>query len=265
MSMESIIAGAFFGLILAVPAVFAAGVEVGLIAGAVSGTVFGGSLYLFVNSKTIKAQVAITDGDLLPGEELIASRSANLVVEPKKFGLQKFAYDEFLWIAGMKNKESLGGALYLTNYRLLFKSHRLNRIRGKTSIFLPTIVELENSSFFFVRKMTVSTPSTITDIVVGDVDQLIEGTWVAKHALLPEDVEDLKELVVAHPQLAGDGLESWHEANTMNNVLRLGGAASVAVKLVVNPVGALSSIFIKELLDKTVAEHWQKAFVSRTP
>ena len=260
MIKESIIAGAIFGVVFTVLGAAKAGLETGLVAGVASGVFFGGMLYLFVNSPTVRRQVSVHDNDLLPGERVLASDLANLVVEPKKFALPNFAIDDFFWTVGMKNKESLGGALHLTNFRLLFKSHRLNRLRGKTSIFLPTIIDLTNNSRFLVRKLTVSTVSAKVELIVKDVDQVIEDIWMAKRALSTQDAKALQALVVANPQLAGDGLETWNKANTVNNVMKMGGVASEAARLVVNPVGALSSIFLMELVDKTVAERWQKGF-----
>ena len=46
--------------------------------------------------------------DLFEGETVILSKNSNLIVQPKEFGLKKFAFDDLLWTVGMKNKEAIG-------------------------------------------------------------------------------------------------------------------------------------------------------------
>lgn len=52
-------------------------------------------------------------------------------------------------------KEALGGMLYLTNYRVIFKSHKFNRVTGTFSILLPDVQEVTNTSRFLMRKLEI--------------------------------------------------------------------------------------------------------------
>jgi hypothetical protein len=133
------------------------GITKGIIAGPISGILFALSMYLFANSKFVKKQTAIDLDTLLPNEKIIISKAANLIVSPKDFGLNEFAFDELLSLVGMKNKEALGEKLHFTNFRLIFKSHKINRLNGTISIFLPTIKEISCSSSFLSEKMILET------------------------------------------------------------------------------------------------------------
>ena len=75
----------------------------------------------------------ITDADLLDSEKLIQTKNANAVIKVDEHGLSRFAFDQLMWMVGMKGKEAIGGKIHLTNYRLIFKSHRINRLTGKFS------------------------------------------------------------------------------------------------------------------------------------
>jgi len=74
--------------------------------------------------------------DLLPDEDILISKAAN---------------------ACFSKIEYIGGKLYLTNYRLIFKSHKFNRLRGKFSIFLSTIEGMRDDSFLCIKKLSVVT------------------------------------------------------------------------------------------------------------
>jgi len=260
MEKESFIVGAFFGLAMAVFFSFSMGVIVGLISGAMSGVLFGGAIYLFSNSSFVKKQVSLDSSDLLPNESIILSSSANLIIQPKEFGLGKFAFDDLLWTVGMKDKESLGGLLHLTNLRLIFKSHKYNRVRGKTSIFLPSVRDLKNSSFFVFKKLTVSTTSVQVDFVVSEVNDFINKIRATQDQVTPESMEMIRDVISNDPSKLGDGLESWDAINTINSLINSGKKTSEAAKLLTNPIGALTSIFMNEIVDKVLAEEWQKVF-----
>ncbi len=198
--------------------------------------------------------------DLFEGEKVILSKNSNLIVTPKEFGLKKFAYDDLLWTVGMKNKEALGGKIHLTNYRLVFISHSLNRLTGKTSIFLPTIKDVKDSSFQLTKKITVETYTSKVDFVIWGIDKVIKSIQEQQSDLNPSDIEKIRQLTISNPEKSSDGLKSWNALNTVNNVLLIGRKGEEVMNIVSNPLGALGSIFIKELLDKTIAEKWQKEF-----
>lgn len=257
---QALKAGLFFGIPMVVFFSLSLGVTRGIIAGLVSGILFGLITYLFVNSKIVRKQTEIGEEILLPGEEIIAIKAANLVVKPKEFGLNKFAFDDLLWTVGMKNKEALGGKLHVTNFRLIFKSHKLNRLRGVISIFLPTIDEIKNSSYFITKKITISTSASKVDFVIDDVDNFINTIELQKMNLNSSSIKNIQELVIEYPEKCSDGLKSWNSLNTLNNIFLIGRKTEDGLKLVINPLGALGAIFMKEFLDKTISEQWQKKF-----
>jgi hypothetical protein len=252
------------GLLFAVPMslffMWSNGFVPGLIGGVISGILFGLILQLFVSSKSVNRQTKVEAEDLLPDEKIILIASANMVVSPKEFGLKKFAFDGLFWAVGMKNKESLGGKLYLTNYRLIFKTHKWNRLRGTTSIFLPTIQEVKNSSYAMTKKISVRTVAGKVEFIVNDADFFITHFNTQYNNLDQETINTITTAVKEYPQKCNSGLESWNSLNVINNLLLVGEKASDGVMLVTNPLGALGSIFMKELLDKTIADKWQKRF-----
>jgi hypothetical protein len=81
--------------------------------------------------------MALARKDLLPDEEVLLSKFANLWVRPSEYGLSEFAF------GGSGDNEALGGRAYLTNYRVVFAAHSLNRLTGMHSIFLPNIRDVK--------------------------------------------------------------------------------------------------------------------------
>ncbi len=86
----------------------------GIIGGIVAGSLFGWLMGLFGKSKFINETTMI---DTDPGEEILFQTAAN----------------------HFKGLEGVGGKLYLTNKRLIFKSHQLNIQNHQLSISLPEI------------------------------------------------------------------------------------------------------------------------------
>ena len=86
----------------------------GIIGGIVAGSLFGWLMGLFGRSKFIDRTTRI---DTDPGEEILFQTAANY----------------------FKGVEAVGGKLFLTNKRLIFKSHKLNIQNHQLSISLPDI------------------------------------------------------------------------------------------------------------------------------
>jgi GRAM domain len=257
---QAIKAGLYFSIAMAIAFSFSSGIEKGLISGLISGILFGLLMYLFSNSKMVKKQTEIGLDLLLPGEKIISSNEANFIIKPKEFGLKRFAFDDLLWTVGMKNKEAIGGRLHLTNYRLVFKSHKFNRLRGVVSIFLPTIKEIKNTSYFITEKITLETYTTQVGFIIHEIEKFIESVEFQKKQLNKLNIKNIKEFTVEYPQKCSDGLSSWNSFNTLNNLLLIGEKVGVSAKLVTNPMGALGAIFMKELIDESISEEWQKKF-----
>jgi hypothetical protein len=198
--------------------------------------------------------------DLLPGEQLLETRAANAVVKLSDYGLSRFAFDKYMWVAGMKGKEAIGGTLSLTSYRLVFQSHALNRLRGRYSIFLPAIVGVRDASFLWTRKLAVATPLTEFQFVVWGIPRFIQRLAEARARLTPQAVAALQGLAVEHFARWGEGLQTFGGAERINQLVLTGGKVSDLFQLAMNPFEALAAAALSELLDRTVIDPWQRPF-----
>jgi hypothetical protein len=163
--------------------------------------------------------MALEPGDLWPGEEHLLSKNANLVIRIKDHGLSQFAFDKYMFLVGMKGKEALGGQVHLTSYRLLFKTHGLNRLRGKISVFLPNVAAVTNASWFIVRKVRVETQVQNHEFVMWGIPRFIAAVDQAKAKLGPQEKERLKQLILQRSDVMGEGLKKWVAAERINKVL----------------------------------------------
>ena len=198
--------------------------------------------------------------DLLPGESSILSIASNAVVKLSDHGLSQFAFDQYMWAVGMKNKESIGGNLHLTSYRLLFKSHGINRLTGKFSIFLPTIKAIKDTSFFITKKVTISTQLTNFDFVVWGIPAFIKATQEAMSQLKPEELEKLQRIALEQYEKCSEGLKTFGGLETVNKAFLFGKKAQDVIGLCTNPLEALGALAFEELFDKTISESWQTKF-----
>jgi len=257
---EAVLAGIGGGILFGGMQILSTGFVAGLSGGVFFGACLGVMCYLFANSKLVKGQTSVSDEVLLPGERVLLSKLANLVIRPQEFGLDKFAFDGLLWTVGMKNKESLGGAIHLTNYRIIFQSHRYNRIRGMTSIFLPTVDRLENRTVLVFRKLAVVSGSARVEFVVSDVDHVISQITAARDEMDDATLAELKEHALAHPEKCNDALEQWTALNHLNTLFNFGKKTTGAASLVTNPLATLGSRLTSELLNRTIVDATQHTF-----
>jgi len=93
----------------------------------------------------------------LNDEVLIKRKGTSAVFDHSVLGLHQIVPVSSASLVGLHRKEAIGGMLYLTNYRLLFRSHLLNRERGTFSVFLPSINSIRDTSFGVNRNITVHT------------------------------------------------------------------------------------------------------------
>jgi hypothetical protein len=101
----------------------------------------------------------------LDGERIILERKANLMINIEDYGLKK----KFT----LSNKEAIGGKLYLSNYRLIFKSHPFNRVTGTYSILLPAIRSVRDSSGLLMKKIEVNANEKPFEFVVWGRKELL--------------------------------------------------------------------------------------------
>lgn len=121
----------------------------GVVTGIISGVLFGLIMGAFNNSKFVKDTTKI---DTDPGEEIVFESLAN----------------------HFKGLEGVGGKLYLTNKRLIFKSHKFNIQNHQLSIDLSDINSIKRYKTLGVinNGLTIITNHNTTEkFVVEQTDQ----------------------------------------------------------------------------------------------
>lgn len=158
----------------------------------------------------------MTEADLLDGETLIQAKNANAVIKMDQHGLSRFAFDQLMWTVGMKGKEAIGGTIALTNYRLIYKSHSINRLTGKFSIFLPTIKNVSDASGFIVKKMRVATQTQQLDFVMWCIPPFLSQVISAIDAITPDQFNYIRTAAVKEFAKCGDGLTICYALEALN-------------------------------------------------
>ena len=123
----------------------------GLIAGLISGFLFGWFTGIFSKSKFVNQTAKI---DLDPNETILFHTPAN----------------------HFKGLEGVGGKLYLTNWRLVFQSHKLNIQNHQLSINLMDIQSVNRYKTLGLvnNGLTIVTTNTTEKFVVEQVNQWIK-------------------------------------------------------------------------------------------
>lgn len=149
--------------------------------------------------------VDLKEDELFFGEKIILSKNANSVINVKEYGLGEIPM-LFRNALGFSQKEAIGGKLYLTNYRFIFKSHSLNRLTGKFSIFLSTIQGIKDKSVLIMKKMDIDTEVQNYEFVVWGIGEIMQKAEEAKSNLTLENLIELKEQIVQNGDKSGVGL-----------------------------------------------------------
>ncbi len=147
------------------------------------------------------------DEYLLQGEMVIETKNANFLLRLKKHGLSRFGEDMGTKLLALHGQESLGGHLYLTNFRLFFQTHKLNRLTGTLSVFLPSIIETKNNSSFITKKIEVMTSDYTFEFIVWGIPKLMAEIVSASNAITPAEIAALRIAVQNSPEKCGDGLK----------------------------------------------------------
>jgi hypothetical protein len=185
--------------------------------------------------------------DLLPAEAVIEGKNANLVLRPTDYLLAPIMHGPLVSRTGFSGQEAIGGRLYLTSYRLIFKSHAVNRVTGSVSIFLPTITGLQDTSRGISKRLTVHTAMLDYDLVVWGIPQLIEAIkqQAAIVAGAPERWQEVVQLIRADPARALGGMKLSRGVTTLQskNVRSI-------LEDVTDPFSAACSLNLAALLDE---------------
>jgi len=217
---------------------------------------FGGAMHLFSRSRWLQRSIALKPEELLAGERVLRSVGASMVVRPSDFGLQKFAFDQLLWLAGMRDREAIGGGLHLTNLRLVFRSHRINRLRGTVSVFLPTITRAEDTSSWLIRRMQLHTGNARLEFIFDEPREMLTAIEHARAAFGASEQALLEQ--VTDPLPALDGLRPDVALERINSTLNRGMQALDVAEAAYRPLAALAAILGHELFDRRIATHWDQ-------
>lgn len=192
----------------------------------------------------------IGQDELFAGEIVLVSKAANAIIRPSEYGLSRFPFDQWMGAVGMKGMEAIGGKLHVTNYRLVFKSHAINRLTGTFSILLPTIVDVEDASWFIVRKLAVVTRSQRCELVVWGVPKLISLIRSARAELTPAEEAALMQAVIRESEKLGAGLERFAPVDVSIHAIQVLSDLAKAAEVVRNPLQLSTIVNLMELLAK---------------
>jgi len=187
----------------------------------------------------------INNEDLLLGEKVILSKNANAVIRISDYGLKKLplGMSDSLALVGMAEKEAIGGELHLTNLRLIFKSHAVNRLTGKFSIFLNTIKSVKDISVFISKKMEIKTLGQSYEFVVWGIPKLMQEIDKNKNAITNQQLIGLEKIITTDYTKIGTGLEYC------KNVDILVQAIPNIAEILNNPISLSGLTNLVEILD----------------
>jgi hypothetical protein len=265
MQRSSLLGGALYGLLMGGFSAFNALTDGGapsaviwaFLSWAIPGAIlFGAAMHLFSRSRWVQRSIALKPEELLAGERVLRSVGASMVVRPSDFGLQKFAFDQLLWLAGMRDREAIGGGLHLTNLRLVFRSHRINRLRGTVSVFLPTITRAEDTSSWLIRRMQLHTGSARLEFIFDEPRVMLTGIEYARTAFGANEQTLLEQ--VTDPLPALEGLRPDVALERINTTLNRGMQAMDVAEAAYRPLAALAAILGHELFDRSIVARWDR-------
>ncbi len=189
--------------------------------------------------------------DLLPDERFSVSKNANAVIKISDYGLTELPAMKQAKYYGFGGKEAIGGKLHLSNYRLLFKSHQVNRAKGQFSVFLPTVQELQDRSRLLSKQLHISTPTQRFEFVVWGVPELIANISDSKRRLTAEQVSYLRDVVPRqYGEEIGRGLqvdpsvEKW-----MKRLPELADLTQTSLDLAQDTLGIVALINVIDLIN----------------
>ena len=185
---------------------------------------------------------------LLAGEELLLSKKVNFVISVSDYGLSRFVADDLMWIAGLQGKEAIGGKLYLTNYRVIFISHSINRVSGSIEIFLPAITKAYNSSRGLTKSITLDTELADLKFIVWGIPKLLEQINSAASASLSPEDNQLSELLNSVESKPANGLSKNQTLENLNKIFLFARAQADNLSAAKDPLGVLSELLLDEAI-----------------
>jgi hypothetical protein len=182
--------------------------------------------------------------DLFPGETVFYEKDVVVKVNINRDFLMPYASGQLWWLLAVSGQASMEGEVYLTNYRLIFKSNDVSQLTGKFSIFLSTIDRIDDSSFFINKAFSVYSGDAVKyDFSTwGGVSKFIDLVNENKKAITPAMLEYIKKLVVGNMAVVGDGLKITRVGDTFGPVILLGDALMEVPESCRNEMNAVNII-----------------------
>jgi|GEM_PF-3571853 len=106
----------------------------------------------------------MADITLFPQEIIFEKQLGTMFIYPEQLGRPVTGFNG-------KDRQGVGGTFYITQYRLIFDAHTINRCTGTTSILLDTISSISDSSSLLHRQFTVVAGITY-DLFLFQIHQL---------------------------------------------------------------------------------------------
>ncbi len=256
--MAYLVSGIAFAFLFYLPLAIQVGFATAAVIAPLAGLMFGALIFVFINNPIVKRQTAFPKEKLLPGEVVNKTYGANFVFRLTDYDLDAFVAGGLMWAVGMKGKEATGGKLHLTNYRLYFQSHRLNRVRGGISIFLPQIDNVDSRiKYLVLRQAEVLVRSNTMRFVIGDPTGFVADVREAVEASESNNTK-IAELASKFPEKCVAGLDHAQLINSLNRLINRANKVAEIKSLVVNPIGAIGSLLLSDLKDRFGKEPWNE-------
>ncbi len=125
---------------------------------------------------------------LIKEEKIIYKKGANFIASVDEADLVRFCADQLMWLVGMQGKEAIGGHLYITNFRLIFVAHAVNRLKGQFSIPLSAVQSARRQVKFPVYKLIVETSRGRYDFVNWNVGGALRAIELCQDEI-PSELE----------------------------------------------------------------------------
>lgn len=125
-------------------------------------------------------------------------------------------------------------------------------------MFLPTVIDIRDTSYLWTRKCAIDTSSARHEFVVWGVAKFLCRVAAARDALGVDAVARIREAVLARAE--APGLKTQHVVEVINKVMAAGRSVADTTEFVANPLRAIAFMAVEELFDNMVAERWSRRF-----
>jgi hypothetical protein len=166
------------------------------------------------------------DDVLLPGEKVLESQPANLLVgldldtAPHPPGVLGALLTTAKGVAQAIQGEAVAGTLWLTSHRFYFASRGMSWTRGSYSIFLSTILDQKETDGLLSDQLTVRSRANVHRFVVRNAHGFVDALADARSQ--SPSVATLKEQILAELDKVGSGLAAkWPGPHPSEDMIHL--------------------------------------------